>query len=110
VFVALLLALAQPPQPNAATLIDRGTTRLRAGDLDGALAAFDEAIRLRPSSARAFLWRGRAWTQKGDLDRALDDFNQAIKFDPLNDQAFSGRGEVGDVLLSLHGGVGQPLG
>jgi tetratricopeptide (TPR) repeat protein len=94
VFAALLLALAQPPQPDATALIDRGLDREKAGDLDGAIAAYDEAIRLRPSSARAFLWRGWTWKRKRDYDRALADLDRAIEFDPLNAKAFGYRGEV----------------
>jgi tetratricopeptide (TPR) repeat protein len=52
------------------------------GDLEGALADYDEALRLDPSRAAAYLGRGIAWQRKKDYDKAIADFNEALRRDP----------------------------
>src|SRR4051812_14047550 len=50
--------------------------------------AYDEAIRLHPKDARAYLDRGDAWSSKGDQDRAIADFDEAIRLEPRSESAF----------------------
>jgi tetratricopeptide (TPR) repeat protein len=52
------------------------------GDLDRALADANEAIKLDPSSAKAFHRRGDVYKNRNQLDLALQDFTEAIRFDP----------------------------
>jgi tetratricopeptide (TPR) repeat protein len=52
------------------------------GDLDRAIADYDEAIRLNPNFANAYKNRAGVWKVKGDLDRATADYNEAIRLDP----------------------------
>ena len=52
------------------------------GDLDGAIAAFQEAIRLDPKHAAAHNNLGVALQDKGDLDGAIAAFQEAIRLDP----------------------------
>lgn len=52
------------------------------GELDDAIGAFSEAIRLDPSYALARYNRGLVRQRKGELDKALADFNKAIDLDP----------------------------
>jgi hypothetical protein len=54
---------------NAHKQWDEGITFMHKGDLDQAIAAFTEAIRLNPQYELAYFNRGRAYRQKGDLDR-----------------------------------------
>jgi tetratricopeptide (TPR) repeat protein len=71
---------------------ERAIAAYRKGDFDGAIARFDEAIRLDPNDAQAYGKRGKAWEDKGDHDRALADYDQAIRIDPNNPEAFHDRG------------------
>src|SRR6516164_7166318 len=54
-----------------AALVSQGNTDSKAGNYDRAIADYNEAIRLDPKSALAFIGRGDAYTNKGDHDRAL---------------------------------------
>jgi tetratricopeptide (TPR) repeat protein len=75
-----------------AALIDQGNTDSNAGAYDKAIASFNEAIRLDPTSTLGFRSRGAAYANKHDYDRAIADFNQAIRLDPKSALALSDRG------------------
>ena len=77
---------------DPAFYLARGERSLREGDFDGAIADFDEAIRLRSGSALAHRHRGNAWSGKGDLARALADYEVAISLDPNNPALYRDRG------------------
>jgi len=62
------------------------------GDLDGAIADYDQAIRQDPKYTTAYINRGTAWNTKRDVDRAIADFNEAIRLDPKNALAYRIRG------------------
>src|SRR5579883_713011 len=57
----------------------RGMARRDKGDLDRAVADFDQAIRLDPKNTNAYITRGIAWATEGDLDRAIADNSQVIR-------------------------------
>ena len=76
---------------------NRALTLLGKSDFDGAIADFDQAIRLDPNSAEAFNGRGAAWRAKGNLDRAVADFSDAIKLDRSHLGAYYNRGLVEEV-------------
>jgi tetratricopeptide (TPR) repeat protein len=69
----------------------RGQARLDAGDPEGAIAAFDEAIRLDPTHAPAYNERGVTHYRKGDYDGAVADFSEAIRLAPRDPAAYRGR-------------------
>ena len=75
-----------------AALIDQGNTDSNAGAYDKAIASFNEAIRLDPTSTLGFRSRGAAYANKHDYDRAIADFNEAIRLDPKSALALSDRG------------------
>ena len=56
--------------------------RLGEGDMDGAIAAYDEALELQPSNAEALTYRGWLTSRRGDLDTAVEYLDDAIATDP----------------------------
>jgi len=84
---------------------NRAVAYYHKGDLDSALADYNEAIRLDPTYERAYDDRGNVYRRKGDLDRALADYNEAIHLDPKYAAAYDNRGasyfERGDLERAL---------
>src|SRR3982074_1956627 len=58
----------------------------------GAIADFNEEIRLDPKSARAFNHRGTAFMRTGDNTRAISDYSEAIRLNANAARAFCNRG------------------
>jgi tetratricopeptide (TPR) repeat protein len=77
---------------RAAALNNRGSAYARKGDFDRALADCQEALRLDPTDATAYVIRGYISAAKGDLDRAIADYNEAIRRNPGQWEAFYNRG------------------
>jgi tetratricopeptide (TPR) repeat protein len=73
---------------------NRGVELKRKGDLDGAIADYDQAIRLNPGDHFAFNNRGNTWRDKGDLDRAIADYSEALRLDPGYTAVYINRGLV----------------
>jgi tetratricopeptide (TPR) repeat protein len=73
---------------------NRGVELKRKGDLDGAIADYDHAIRLNPADHFAFNNRGNTWRDKGDLDRAIGDYTEALRLDPGYTAVYINRGLV----------------
>ena len=63
-------------------LIFEAQRRLGEGDMEGAIAAYDEALELQPSSAEALTYRGWLTSRRGDLDTAVEYLDDAIAVDP----------------------------
>ena len=63
------------------------------GDLDAAIAQYNDAIKLAPQQPSLYLDRADLWTRKGDTERALADYGEAIKIDPANAAAYNIRGD-----------------
>jgi curved DNA-binding protein CbpA len=59
----------------------RGVAAYRNGDLDGAIAALDQAIQLNPNYAPAYIDRGIVFYRLRKLDRALADIEKAKRID-----------------------------
>jgi tetratricopeptide (TPR) repeat protein len=64
---------------NAVTYSDRGLAKEKKGDLDGAMADTNQAIKLNPKTSAAYDNRGSVKLLRGDLDGAISAYNQAIK-------------------------------
>jgi tetratricopeptide (TPR) repeat protein len=79
---------------NAATYNDRGLAREKKGDLNGAIADFNEAIKLNPKNVIAYKNRGIAKEKKGDLDGALADYSQSIRLNPKYANAYKDKGNA----------------
>ncbi|WP_315757771.1 MULTISPECIES: J domain-containing protein [unclassified Bradyrhizobium] len=98
-----------PAAPTtAASFLKRGMDRSRQGDLERAVADFDEAIRLAPRNADLYRYRARDLVRMGRIDRALGDFERAIRLDPndpvlFHDRglAFQRKGDLDEALVDL---------
>ena len=63
-------------------LIFEAQSRLGANDMDGAIAAYDEALELQPSNVEALTYRGWLTSRRGDLATAMQYLDDAIAVDP----------------------------
>jgi lipoprotein NlpI len=86
-------------QNLAVSHYNRGNGYFRKGDLDRAIADYNEAIRLNPKDFDNFTNRGLVYMHKGDFDRAIADYNEAIRLDPKSSIAYRRRG-----LINLYSG------
>jgi tetratricopeptide (TPR) repeat protein len=80
--------------PNPLARINLGTALLRTGDVDAALAQFDEAARLDPDLALAHYNRGVALRQLNRLEDARDAFATALALNPSDASAHNNLGLV----------------
>ena len=71
---------------------DTGVGLQQEGKLQEAIAEFDEAVRLDPEFALAFINRGKAFLDMDQPQRALEDFDEAVRLDPENFLPYYERG------------------
>ncbi len=87
-------------------LYSRADARARLKDHDGAVADYDEAIRIVPEFAEAHIYRATVFYQKRDAAAALEAFTRAIARGFLLPAAYNGRGWTRVELLGdLDGGI-----
>ncbi len=67
------------PRILAALEHEKGKAKKKGGDYKGAMAAYDNAIRLRPDMADAYESRGDVKIRLGDPDGAFDDLYTALR-------------------------------
>ena len=70
---------------------NRGNIYYIKGDYDRALRDYEQAIRLNPANAGAYINRGLSLAEHGDYEAALKDYDEAIRIDPSKYKAFYGR-------------------
>jgi tetratricopeptide (TPR) repeat protein len=90
---------------NATAINQRGIAKQDKGDWDGAMADYNEAIRLDPKYYAPYDNRGNVKRQKGDLNGAMVDIDQAIRLNPKNALAYNDRGNVKEAKGDLEGAV-----
>jgi tetratricopeptide (TPR) repeat protein len=78
---AALSEEAADPRHVIATYVNRGILRLRRGNVDGAIADFDQALRRDPNEPEAYLNRGSALLRSDRRSEAVAMFSQAIEHD-----------------------------
>ncbi len=85
---------------DALSYFNRATTRYDLGDRQGAIADYDEVLRINPSDDVAYNNRGLVRYDLGDKRGAITDFELAIQGNPGNFVAYCNRGvlraELGD--------------
>lgn len=64
---------------DAESKYNSGTEKFNAKDIEGALADFNEAIRLDPNLALAYLNRGAVYISKGAFDAGIADETKALE-------------------------------
>ncbi|MBN2362275.1 MAG: tetratricopeptide repeat protein [Deltaproteobacteria bacterium] len=84
----LLAAAQQAVQLQAAVSIASGVAAFQAGEVDKAIAMFDEAVKKERDNAQAYQWRGQAYFKKGEREKALADFVSWIRIEEENPLAF----------------------
>jgi tetratricopeptide (TPR) repeat protein len=77
-----------------AEIIKRGVDAASTGDSDQALADFNEAVRLKPDNAEAYMNRGNIHSSIGNPDQAMADYNKAISLRPDFAAAYVNRGNL----------------
>lgn len=117
VVCGLTLMIFAPPtfaQKTTEDYLKASRARLEIRDLDGALAALDKAIELKPDSAEAYFQRHRLHMMKGAVESALTDLDKALLIDPEMKLAYVMRGQIrmmkGDMkgaLSDLDNAVGK---
>ena len=92
----------------AAGALKEGNALLARGDVDRAIAAFDDAVRLDPREPAAYGNRAFAYWRKGAIERAIGDYSEAIALDPNNPAnrlnraiAYNRLGEYGRAVADL---------
>jgi len=119
--------VSPPPErvstaPKADDFLIQALDKYQKGDYQGAIVAYDEAVRLNPKlqaaivdhyqqselnrkSTEAYSSQGLIRLQVGDIQGAFADFNQALKINPNDAIAYIGRGtaryELGDKKAAI---------
>ncbi len=63
----------------AAPYVKKGIAQYSAGDIDGAIASYNEGIRIAPSVAVLYLNRAKAYLYKPNFQAAIADANKALE-------------------------------
>jgi tetratricopeptide (TPR) repeat protein len=98
-------AVAASTQPTADDLYLQATNKLRNLDNKGAIAVFDQVIRLNPQYAFAYNNRGLARYGLDDRQGAIQDYNEAIRLNPQLAGAYSNRGNARSALGDKQGAI-----
>lgn len=79
--------------PRSATAWNnRAVTRVRLGDLPGAVRDYNRAIQLAPDDAELYFNRGNALVAAGQYADAIMDYDRALRLDPTSTRALFNRG------------------
>ncbi|WP_165075151.1 tetratricopeptide repeat protein [Paludisphaera rhizosphaerae] len=76
------------------SLLKDGRVRLFKGDLDGAQADFDAALKISPYLGDAYFQRAAVYEAQGRFDDAVADLDQALRCDPQIAAGYLARGRL----------------
>jgi tetratricopeptide (TPR) repeat protein len=97
-------ALAVAPL-SALALCNRGTCRLKAGEMEAALRDFDAALGVDPSNVDCLMARGLVNRKLGCMAEAMYDFSRVIELQPSNSKAYVNRAmmyeDINDVNAAM---------
>jgi tetratricopeptide (TPR) repeat protein len=91
------VGVTPPPErivtaPKADDFFIQGVDKQRKGDNQGAILAYNDAIKINPNFSEAYIKRGNARDDLGDKQGAIEDYNQALKINPNYAKAYYNRG------------------
>ncbi|MEH2381017.1 MAG: tetratricopeptide repeat protein [Nostoc sp.] len=89
---AWFLQSPKPVSDAEQKLYQEGVNKYDAGNYEGAVEDFNQAIKLDPQNALAYNKRGNAYYRLGDYEQAQADSSQAILLNPQNANAYFDRG------------------
>jgi len=92
-----LMTSAQCPQ-TADDWFNKGTAFGKQGKYEGAIKAYDEAIRLNPNYVDAWINKGNALYMQGKYDEAILCYDEAIRLDPNLVQEWYNKGVALEAL------------
>jgi lipoprotein NlpI len=75
-------------------LLNQGAFKYNQGDMDGAITAFNGALKLAPDSAAAYGGRGAAFAGKHDWTDALADMDRGVALAPHQPDLYLNRGII----------------
>jgi Tfp pilus assembly protein PilF len=78
--------------PRATALVAQGRGALGAGNVDGAIDAFEAALAIQPGSTAITLDLAEATRRQGLQGKALHYYREALERDPANVAAIAGEG------------------
>lgn len=93
------------PMSQSEALLRSGYEKYRAGDYKGAIADYDESIRLDDQNADAFNERGLAKYALQDYQAALSDYDEALKLDDRHSNTYGNRGLAKHALQDYQGAI-----
>ena len=77
---------------SAIEYIDRGIIYANNGNIEKAIADFDQALELDRNDPEAYYVRGSAYYDKGDLEQAITDFTHSLRLNPNISVTYHNRG------------------
>ena len=91
-FLSALLLQTPAIPPQASMEKERGDNLVASNNLESAMRAYDEAIRLAPNYVEAFNQRGVTQVRLGRMEEAVASFEKALEIDPNYAMAVYNRG------------------